>query len=105
MPRKAVIFLDADDTLIRSVDSIIIPVEESGAFVKRAMDSGGDCFVDFLPKSDLILDERGDKIYDYGEMDLQTNTAKQFNSQVLLGPMRLLQFWAGNCSDLFSPRR
>ena len=80
-----VIFIDVDDTLIRTVGSTQIPIPSSIDYVKRMHVAGHDlycwsrgggeyaqevanslgireCFVLFLPKPDVLLDDRGSEL-------------------------------------------
>ncbi len=96
LDRKRVIFIDVDDTLIRTVGTTQIPMPASVDYVRRMHAAGNtlycwsrggrdharnvtkslgiaDCFVDFLPKPDICLDDRGDKLLDYCEVILPSN--------------------------------
>ena len=105
MPNDKVIYIDVDDTLIRSVGKTRIPMPESVALVRRAYDSGhrlycwsrggsnyaeevarelgiAECFVDFLPKPDSILDVRRADVFDYCEIILPANAANHYISEL-----------------------
>ena len=98
MDRKLVIYIDVDDTLIRSVGKTQIPMPASVKYVRRMHAAGhtlycwshgggdyardvatsleiGDCFVGFLSKPDVCLDDRGDKLLDYCNVILPGNAA------------------------------
>ncbi|QDT10237.1 hydrolase [Planctomycetes bacterium K23_9] len=98
MDRKRVIYIDVDDTLIRTVGTTQIPMPASADYVRRmhsvghelyCWSRGGgdysrdvatslgivDCFVAFLPKPDVCLDDRGDKLLDYCDVILPSNAA------------------------------
>lgn len=96
--RKLTIYVDVDDTLIRSVGKKQIPMPPSVNYVRRmhaeghnlyCWSRGGgeysrdvakslgieDCFVAFLPKPDICLDDQGEKLLGYCEMILPVNAA------------------------------
>lgn len=98
MNRKRVIYIDVDDTLIRTVGTTQIPMPASADFVRRMHSSGhalycwsrgggdyafdvakslgiADCFVAFLPKPDVCLDDLGDKLLDYCDVILPGNAS------------------------------
>ncbi|MEO9593414.1 hydrolase [Rhodopirellula bahusiensis] len=98
MDRKRVIYIDVDDTLIRTVGTTQIPMPASVEFVRRMHAAGctlycwsrgggdysrdvatslgiADCFTGFLPKPDICLDDRGDKLLDYCDVILPSNAA------------------------------
>jgi len=98
MSGKRVIYIDVDDTLIRSVGKTQIPMPASVDYVRRMHEAGDllycwsrgggdyardvavslgivDCFIGFLPKPDVCLDDRGDKMLDYCEVILPGNAA------------------------------
>lgn len=95
---KLVIYIDVDDALIRSVGASQIPMPASVDFVRRmhlvghtlyCWSRGGgeyardvavslgiaDCFIGFLPKPDICLDDRGAKLLDYCDVILPSNAA------------------------------
>ncbi|MEO1529169.1 MAG: hydrolase [Planctomycetota bacterium] len=96
MNRKLAVYIDVDDTLIRSVGSTRIPLPASVEYVRRMHAAGhavycwsrggGDyarevadslgiaqCFVAFLPKPDVCLDDRGELMLDDCEIILPGN--------------------------------
>lgn len=98
MDRKLVIYIDVDDTLIRSVGKTQIPMPASVDYVRRMHAAGhtlycwsrggidharnvatsleiADCFVAFLPKPDVCLDDRGGKLLDYCDIILPGNAS------------------------------
>ena len=98
MELKLVIYIDVDDTLIRSVGKTRIPMPPSVNYVRRMHAAGhslycwsrgggeyardvanfleiSDCFVAFLPKPDVALDDRGNKLLDYCEVILPSNAS------------------------------
>ncbi len=98
MDRKRIIFVDVDDTLIRTYGTKRIPMTPSIDCVRRmhahgdllyCWSRGGaeyareiaesldllDCFVAFLPKPDIVLDDRGPNLLDYCEIILPANAA------------------------------
>ena len=98
MDRKLVIYIDVDDTLIRSVGKTQIPMPASADYVRRMHAAGhtlycwsrgglghardvatslgiADCFVAFMPKPDVCLDDRGDKLLDYCDVILPSNAS------------------------------
>ncbi len=81
MSRKFVIYVDVDDTLIRTVGRKQIPIPSCADYVRQQFAQGhtlycwsrggeeyarnvaislgiADCFVSFLPKPDVLLDDR-----------------------------------------------
>jgi hypothetical protein len=90
-PRKeTVIFVDVDDTLIRSFGSKQIPILNAVDYVREMFNAGNvlycwsrggaqysrdiatmlgiaDCFVCFLPKPDVVLDDRLEDLLDHCE--------------------------------------
>jgi hypothetical protein len=98
MPTKRVIFVDVDDTLIRSVGRKRIPITATIEFIRRhhalgdliyCWSRGGadyccevatefgiaDCFAAFLPKPDIILDDSGPGLLNHCEFILPSNAA------------------------------
>ena len=96
MEHTRVIYVDVDDTLIRTVGTKQIPMPASAEYVRRMHAAGHalycwsrgggdyargvaeslgivDCFVAFLPKPDIVLDDRGNKLLDYCEVILPGN--------------------------------
>lgn len=96
MKHKQAIYIDVDDTLIRTVGTTQIPMPASAEYVRRMHDAGHDlycwsrgggdyardvaesleiakCFIAFLPKPDICLDDRGDNLLDYCEIILPGN--------------------------------
>ena len=96
MDLKRVIYVDVDDTLIRTVGTKQIPMPASVDFVRRMHAAGhtlycwsrgggdysrdvaaslaiADCFVGFLPKPDVVLDDSGDKLLNYCDVILPSN--------------------------------
>lgn len=88
--KPTVIFVDVDDTLVRSFGTKEIPIGHSIDYVRRMYNDGHslycwsrggadyardvaqrlgilDCFICFLPKPDTVLDDRLDKFLDYCE--------------------------------------
>ena len=97
IPKQA-IYIDVDDTLIRSVGKKQIPMPSSAEYVRRMYSAGHDlycwsrgggdyarevaitlqiedCFVAFLPKPDICLDDQGDKLLDYCQVILPSNAS------------------------------
>ena len=95
--KVSVIFVDVDDTLIRSSGTKQIPIPHAVQYVRKMHQSGhllfcwsrggadysrevalrlgiADCFVCFLPKPDLVLDDRLRKCLDHCEF-LHPNNA------------------------------
>lgn len=90
-PRKeSVIFVDVDDTLIRSFGSKQIPIPNAVEYVRSMFNAGhvlycwsrggaqysreiatklgiADCFVCFLPKPDVVLDDRLEDLLEHCE--------------------------------------
>lgn len=79
--QKLVIYVDVDDTLIRTVGSKRIPIPRCADYVRKQFSDGNtlycwsrgggdyarevaaelgiaDCFTAFLPKPDMLLDDR-----------------------------------------------
>ncbi|MGI9469876.1 MAG: hydrolase [Rubripirellula sp.] len=98
MKPNRVIYVDVDDTLIRTVGRKQIPMPASADYVRRmhseehelyCWSRGGseysrrvceslgiaDCFVAFLPKPDVVLDDRGLELLDYCEVILPGNAS------------------------------
>ena len=98
MDRKLTLYIDVDDTLIRSVGTKQIPRPASADYVRRMHAAGhdlycwsrgggdysrdvatslgiADCFVAFLPKPDICLDDLGDKLLDYCDVILPGNAS------------------------------
>ncbi len=91
-----VIYVDVDDTLIRTFGTKRIPMLSCVDFVRRMFAEGhqlfcwsrggaeysrevadslgiSECFSGFLPKPDVLLDDRGRKLLDYCEYILPAN--------------------------------
>jgi len=87
---ESVIFVDVDDTLIRSFGTKQIPIPTAVRYVREMFDAGNvlycwsrggaqysrdvaiklgiaDCFVCFLPKPDVVLDDRLTELLDHCE--------------------------------------
>ncbi|MCP4787921.1 MAG: hydrolase [Fuerstiella sp.] len=98
MDGKRVIFIDVDDTLIRSVGTKQIPMPASADYVRRMHAAGhtlycwtrgggdyardvaqslgiADCFVAFLPKPDVVLDDQGQQLLDHCDCILPGNAS------------------------------
>ena len=98
LERKRTIYIDVDDTLIRSAGKTQIPMPASVEYVRRMHAAGhalycwsrggrehaynvstsldiAECFEEFLPKPDVCLDDRGDKLLDYCQVILPSNAA------------------------------
>ena len=98
MNPNRVIYVDVDDTLIRTVGRKQIPMPASADYVRRMHSEGhqlycwsrggseyarrvcefmgiADCFVAFLPKPDVLLDDRGSDLLDYCEVILPGNAS------------------------------
>lgn len=98
MDRKRIIFVDVDDTLIRTYGTKQIPMPACVEYVRRmyadghllycwsrggadyargVADSLGilDCFTEFLPKPDIVLDDRGVDLLDHCDVVLPANAA------------------------------
>lgn len=96
MHSNRVIFVDVDDTLIRSVGRKRIPITASIEFIRRrrligdvlyCWSRGGaeycreiatefgiaDCFAAFLPKPDIVLDDSGPGLLNHCEFILPSN--------------------------------
>ena len=100
MDRPRVIYIDVDDTLIRSVGTKQIPMPASVNYVRRMQAAGhilycwsqggsdyardvaisleiAQCFAAFLPKPDVCLDDRGDELLDDCKFILPINLSSQ----------------------------
>ena len=98
MSQYRTIFIDVDDTLIRTVGVTRIPIVSSIEFVRRRYAAGDqlycwsrggadyskeiakslgilECFTAFLPKPDMVLDDRGKMLLDHCEFVLPGNAA------------------------------
>lgn len=98
MDQTLTIYIDVDDTLIRTVGKTQIPMPASADYVRRMFAAGhrlfcwsrgggeyarevatsleiAECFVGFLPKPDVCLDDRGEKLLDYCKIILPGNAA------------------------------
>ena len=98
MDRKRIVYVDVDDTLIRTYGTKRIPMTATVDCVRRLFDNGDllycwsrgggdyardiadslgllDCFVAFLPKPDVVLDDRGAELLDYCDVILPGNAA------------------------------
>jgi cation transport ATPase len=90
LDRKSVIYIDVDDTLIRTFGSKQIPIPRSADYVRRMHAEGhalycwsrggahysrdvatklgiAEFFVGFLPKPDVVLDDQLEKFLEYCE--------------------------------------
>lgn len=88
--KESVIFVDVDDTLIRSFGTKRIPIPSAIRYVREMFKAGhllycwsrggahysrevatelgiADCFVYFLPKPDIVLDDRLEQLLDHCE--------------------------------------
>ncbi len=88
--KESVIFVDVDDTLIRSFGTKQIPIPNAIRYVRDMFDAGNvlycwsrggaqysrdvaiklgiaDCFVCFLPKPDIVVDDRLEQLLDHCE--------------------------------------
>lgn len=88
--RESVIFVDVDDTLIRSFGKKQIPIPTTIQYVRDLFNAGhllycwsrggaqysrdvatalgiSDCFVCFLPKPDVVVDDRLERLLDHCE--------------------------------------
>ena len=97
--KPSVIFVDVDDTLIRTVGTKRIPIPASLAFVQRMHSAGHslycwsrggaeyscevaeqfgikECFVGFLPKPDVLLDDRLENLLDHCQF-IHPNSASE----------------------------
>ncbi|MFY9252362.1 MAG: hypothetical protein WAO83_02825 [Fuerstiella sp.] len=98
MDRKLVIYVDVDDTLIRSVGTKQIPMPASVDYVRRMHAAGNtlycwsrggadysrdvatslgiaECFVSFLAKPDILLDDFGDALLNHCQFILPGNAS------------------------------
>lgn len=98
MDRPRIIFVDVDDTLVRSFGAKQIPMSASIEYVRRMHAAGHSlycwsrgggeyarrvtlslgidgCFTAFLPKPDVVLDDLGARLLDYCEVILPANAA------------------------------
>lgn len=96
--KKHVIYIDVDDTLIRTFGSKQIPMPLSIEYVRRMSGAGhelfcwsrgggeyarkiaislgiDDCFTAFLPKPSVVFDDRGEKLLDHCEFVLPGNVS------------------------------
>ncbi len=109
MPKKgSVIFVDVDDTLIRSFGTKQIPIPNTIQYVREMFTAGNilycwsrggaqyshdvatklgiaDCFVCFLPKPDVVVDDRLEQLLDHCEFIHPNNAVTQ--------PMRRINLW------------
>lgn len=104
-PMARVIYVDVDDTLVRSFGSKRMPMARSVELVRQLFQGGAqlycwssgggdyarqsaselgleDCFLAFLPKPDLLLDDV--KLSAWNLEELHPNTATSHGSQRLL---------------------
>lgn len=88
--KESVIFVDVDDTLIRSFGTKRIPIPSAIRYVREMFNAGhilycwsrggadysrevatelgiADCFVCFLPKPDIVVDDRLEQLLDHCE--------------------------------------
>jgi hypothetical protein len=101
MPKKeSVIFVDVDDTLIRSFGTKQIPIPNTIQYVRDMFHAGNllycwsrggaqysrdvatklgiaDCFVCFLPKPDVVVDDRLEQLLDHCEFIHPNNAVKK----------------------------
>ncbi|GAA5511232.1 hydrolase [Novipirellula caenicola] len=98
MERKRIIYIDVDDTLIRTFGTKQIPMTPCVDYVRRMHADGhalycwsrggaeysrnvavslgiDECFLGFLPKPDVVLDDRGADLLDYCEFILPSNAS------------------------------
>jgi len=94
--QKNVIYVDVDDTLIRTFGTKQIPMPPSIKYVRRMSEAGhelfcwsrgggeyarriaislgiDDCFTAFLPKPSVVLDDRGEQMLDHCKFVLPGN--------------------------------
>ncbi|MEM1069869.1 MAG: hydrolase [Planctomycetota bacterium] len=90
MKPKSVVFVDVDDTLIRTFGTKQIPIPSAAEYVRKMHAQGytlycwsrggdeyargvaerlgiDDCFAGFMPKPDIVLDDRLDACLDHCE--------------------------------------
>jgi hypothetical protein len=95
---KRIIYIDVDDTLVRTFGTKQIPMTSCVDYVRRMYAAGhqlycwsrggaeyslgvaislgiADCFLAFLPKPDVVLDDRGAELLDHCEFILPSNEA------------------------------
>ena len=98
MERKRIIYIDVDDTLIRTFGTKQIPMTSCVDYVRRMHADGhklycwsrggaeyardvaaslgiAECFLVFLPKPDVLLDDRGADLLDHCEFILPANAS------------------------------
>jgi hypothetical protein len=98
LKKESVIFVDVDDTLIRSFGTKQIPIPHAIRYVRDLFNDGhildcwsrggaqytrdvaiklgiADCFVCFLPKPDVVVDDRLQKLLDHCEFIHPNNAA------------------------------
>ena len=96
--KESVVFVDVDDTLIRSFGTKQIPIPNVVRYVREMFDAGhllycwsrgganysrevavklgiADCFVCFLPKPDIVLDDRLHELLNHCEFIHPNNAA------------------------------
>ncbi len=96
--KQTVVFVDVDDTLIRSFGTKQIPIPNAIRYVRDMFNAGNvlycwsrggaqysrdvaiklgisDCFVSFLPKPDVVLDDRLTQLLDHCEFIHPNNAA------------------------------
>ena len=119
MPQKqSVIFVDVDDTLIRTFGTKQIPIPNAIRYVRDMFNAGNslycwsrggaqysrdvatklgiaDCFVCFLPKPDVVVDDRLEQLLDHCEF-IHPNNAVTKPDQDSLGATGLSAQWGKN---------
>jgi len=70
---KRIIYIDVDDTLVRTFGTKQIPMTSCVDYVRRMYAAGH--FLAFLPKPDVVLDDRGAELLDHCEFILPSNEA------------------------------
>ncbi len=109
MPTKHVIYIDVDDTLIRSFGSKRIPIPSTIAYAREASAAGNpvycwsrvgadyarevatqlgiaECFAGFLPKPDIIIDDQLDGFLSHCEFILPLNAGGPVSSERVSRP-------------------
>ena len=101
--KESVIFVDVDDTLIRSFGSKQIPIPNTIRYVREMFNAGNvlycwsrggaqysrdvatklgiaDCFVCFLPKPNVVIDDRLEKLLDHCEFIHPNNAVPKLDA-------------------------
>lgn len=101
--KESVIFVDVDDTLIRSFGTKQIPIPNTIRYVRDMFNAGNmlycwsrggaqysrdvatklgiaDCFVDFLPKPDVLVDDRLEQLLEHCEFIHPNNAVAKPNA-------------------------